>query len=591
MSGTTDNIWGREIDDGMNVWGNSHDNIETQSPRSGTRESKGKSPSNDEINDVPSQGAGKSASTDSSSVKYFAQEEDIDLIDDVEHAEGIANNVWTDVQPTEISSITEDPNTNNEVTAIPEQSDEVSDEFEDDFGDFEEMPTEKLNFDRPVTELLCSIFPNCINDSDPEDDANVGKSLFLIEGGVRPMKCYNTIVANDRQYLSDKIPVLNTRQRGCIEKMALRKAVLGVVGEWIYDEKGIYKKDADESTNSSWRGAGKNGIFRWSTKTESEPKTEKDKNNRFRINERKIIGQKLLYSSFEQARRIIEERSESEKREKMILEKAKWEREQKLKKEKLKKEEELEKYNVEHAKVSDKKKKGFFGKMFSGKSKIAKDHLSHKKITPNDDDSFEKNELSLMEQLEREGYDLSQGESKKRRSKKAGSRKVADDNDDEYDDDDDDNDDDDDYSNGDNTPNGYNVLDPNGAAGSEKVNVLGEERDAEGSDGINGETEVENTVKNPSVEPNTHSPQVRKLDAEGRAGKEVSERHGGAEDEGSITDNGISGVENHESGNSSSNEDNDQETFDDFQVSGPPIAETQNLQSSQPSRDDYLIDL
>lgn len=579
MSGTTDNVWASELDYDVNVWGNSQDITQKQKPRSSTCESNDQLPITDEKHDAFDQGIGKLDSKDFISVNP-STEENIDGIVKVERKDITDNNTWINAQGAEIGNIAEDLTTNGEAASIPYHNDEIVDEFDDDFGEFEEIPTEKLTFDAPVTKLLFSIFPEGENSLSPEKETDDSKSSLLTEGGIMPMKCYNTIVADDRQYLSDKIPVMNTRQRGCIEKMELHKAVLAIVGEWIYDEKGIYRKNEDESTNTSWKGAGKNGIFRWSTKTEKEPKTEEDKNDSFRISERKLIGQKLLHSSFEQARRIIEERSESEKREMMMLEKARWEREQKLKKEKLKKEEELEKYNVEHVKVSDKKKKGFFGKMFSGKSKIAKDHLSHEKITPGENDSLDKNELSLMEQLEREGYDLSQGGSKKGRIRKARSRKTADHNDDAYDDDDDSEDDDDNYSNGDlfgNTPNGYDVLDPNERAGSGKVHVLGAERDGEGSDGANEEAEADNTLKNAGVEPNTHSSHVREFDAEESADEEGTDPVAGYAEGGESA--------------SSSSEDSGEEAFDDYQTSGSPAGEKPNFQASQPSRDDYLIDL
>lgn len=345
----------------------------------------------------------------------------------------------------------------------PEEPEEQSKDDFDDFGEFEEIPTKLLTFDKPLKELLEAIFPGMDKvETHNQNATQREKSTLLVNGGVKPMKCYNTIIASNRQCFADTIPILNTRQRGCIEKMQLHNDVLGIVNKWIYDEKGI-NTDSEKnislssSNKQSWRNIGRHGIFRWSSKAETDDESNREADKaEYNLNERTIIGQKLLNASFEQARRIIEERLEEQKERKLALEKAKWEREQILKKDLLKKEEEMAKYTVESVDVKNEKKKGFFGKMFATKSKIAKDHISHKKIVQSDDNGGDVGDISLKEQLEREGYNLTNGKNKKKKQKHGGKSSKGDAGDDEdyYDDDDSDDD-------GFGEMVGYNVLDPN----------------------------------------------------------------------------------------------------------------------------------
>lgn len=438
---------------------------------------------------------------------------------------------------------------------------------EDEFGDFEELPINSLIFDKPINELVLNIFAD--NDAMQVGNMNeysgkIDKSNLLVNGGIKPMKCYNTIVSSDRQYLANDIEILNTRRRGCIENMVLYKEVVRIASGWIADEKGV----DDLSSIKVWK---KNNIFRWSTKTDPYIEVNKDDTKELNMQERKQVGKKLLNASFEQSRRIIEERQNNEKKDRMQLEKVKWEREQILKKEKLKKEEELAKYQLEPLGVTDKKKKGFFGKMFSGKSNIAKDHISHTKVIVNTGDNVEvsNKDISLKEQLERDGYDLSNS------TGKGGKGRKFMENQDEDDDDNDDEDDDGDSFDFD--INGYNVLDSNAEIGTENAIILNGENNLDKS----AEYSSDGDFKGKEVPVNGNS-------------FEKDDNHFGSFDHGYNIE-----VKPKHAGNSNDDNDNNKsndDTFDEFQTFEVPSVDIEATPTSDPhvvfSHDDgNLVDL
>ncbi|TID23859.1 hypothetical protein CANINC_003151 [Pichia inconspicua] len=290
---------------------------------------------------------------------------------------------------------------------------------DDDFGAFEEISSAKLEFCEGVEGLLNKLMPNTPQEILDNEDYN--KSVLLIDGGVRPMRCYNVITGRDRQYLSDKVPFRNTPTRGCIEVSTWFKEVSKICDEWISDEKGITNEDG-EGSKGLWKGERKINVFKWTTKIENETEDERPNAN---STERKRIGDKLLAASYKEANAIMIERIEEEKSEKLKLEQLKIEREKRFKAEKLKREEEKLKYNqVQLDDTVLKKKKNIFNGLFKGKkSKISRDHISHDKLTvvAYEQESTTK-ELSLKEQLELEGYNLD-GSSKKQDKGKFNKRK------------------------------------------------------------------------------------------------------------------------------------------------------------------------
>ncbi|CAI8497178.1 unnamed protein product [Pichia kudriavzevii] len=327
---------------------------------------------------------------------------------------------------------------------------ESNDDFEDDFGEFEEIHEHSLEFNQSVEKLLDKLFnpTQIISDHEITD-----KFSFLVSDGTKAMKYYNVLTSENRQYLAGSFDLVNTRQRGCFEKMETMKEISAVVENWIFNEKGI-NKETNLEKEATIRSS---NFFKWSTDTDHE-KTKSPEPEKVGA-ERKQIGQKLLNASYQQVRNIIEQRLEGERRERAIVERAKFEREQKLLKEKEKRSEELAKYHNNVANI-EKRKKGLFGKIFKGKSKIAKDHISHEKVVTDDiargDDHI--HELSLREEMERQGYLKSENIPKHKFKFKGKRRRKAnnDDDDDEEEDDDDDQDSDQDERNrGDY---GYSVL-------------------------------------------------------------------------------------------------------------------------------------
>lgn len=377
------------------------------------------------------------------------------------------------------------------------------DDFDDDFGAFEEISTEKLEFNDEVETLLNSLIPTKSMKPIPEEEIN--KAVFLIEGGVRPMKCYNTITSVDRQYLSDKIPKFNTTTRGCVEVSAWFKEMTKLSNEWISDEKGITSESNDEM-KGLWKGAGKLNVFKWSTKIDGEK--EEERTDSMNSIERKRIGDKLLSASYKEANFIRAKRIEHERLEKLQTDRLRIEREKRLLAEKQKREEEKLKYSQQQTDDSAaRRKKKLFGGLFKGKSKISKDHISHDKvISVEPEDGSVSKELSLKEQMELEGYNLDGSIKKKKKGKYIGRRKTRTndgDDGDNIDDDDDDDDNDGDYAAGevnDFTAGGYNIIGESEVNDEiEPADMLAAD-DAVGTTIIQPEVEVRIPVKSTVVE-------------------------------------------------------------------------------------------
>jgi hypothetical protein len=379
-----------------------------------------------------------------------------------------------------------------------DEEEENDEEDDDDFGNFEEIQASTISFGKPILDIVSRIF---IQDELDRTSRTAEKSQFLTEGGVKPMKCYNVLVADDRQYRRDKCSLLKAHERKFIEKTETFKKVSNIANDWLCYDKGIDKDVYKGMEIGKWGShLGKvNNIFRWSSKYEKDEdhiETEEKKAEKTESN----ISQKLQNAAYREARKIVEKRLELEKREQLKIEKAKLEREQRLINEKKTREEELAKYKIDTAGDlnGDKKKKGFFDKMFQGKSKIAKDHLSHKKVASKEEAQGDHDsELSLREQAERDGYELTIPTAKGKKAKRSKKRnKNGPDNhyDADTDDEEVDGDDDDDAEDSDDMyVNGYNSLDPDADVQSLDNNLIEE-------DDMVGEEEPEDAIEETDVE-------------------------------------------------------------------------------------------
>ena len=337
-------------------------------------------------------------------------------------------------------------NTDDDEQHIEEEvsnfQDDDNDDDDADFGDFEEIAEITIEFGKPIESIISQIFPNSENRiSLSKEDIN--KSCFLLEGGNKPMKCYNTITASNRQFFIQNLEVMNTHQRGCMNKSITQKELVSIANDWVFSDKGFHREGHRKSNSQLWDGNDqKNNIFRWSSKIE---KNEKENENIVKVENKPNISQKLLNSAYMEARKLIDKRLDQEKEERIALETLRKEREKRLREARIKKEEEMAKYKLENGdKVTDSKKKGFFGKMFQGKSKISKDHISHTKIaSPEADQVSNDHDLSLKEMMEKDGYTFSSTGNKKHgfRNRKGHVKdnKIDDDDDDDENDDDDDN--------------------------------------------------------------------------------------------------------------------------------------------------------
>lgn len=504
MATLDENVWIDNLDENRDIW--IYNDLETDKISNSDN-----SIINNNDNDI-------SSNNDESTT--ILEEPDIDQLAKTQNDEHEKEdtNIWADV-PThnprninnteiinknELDSVSEHKEDKIQETIKPTEKPhdnkmEKDNDFDDDFGDFEEIQTTKLEFDRPIENIIKDIFSGNINNQQEEID-EFNKSVFLVEGDNKPMKCYNILMADDRQFLSRQFPTINIRQRGCVEQLKAHKELVTISNEWVFDEKGITKNINKDKKNV----LGKNNIFRWSTQLDIKEKDTENIAESALVRERKLVGQKLLTAAYQQSRKIIDEKMEVERREKILMDKMKWEREQRIKKQKELKEEEMAKYKTADPELDlTKKKKGFFGKIFNSKSKIAKDHISHKKIINNNEEQLNSNikELSLKEQLELDGYELGTTKKSKYKSKK---RKDDEENDDENDDDSDD------IFGGD--VNGYNILDPNvdiqhGDAG----NVFG--KDEKDSDGDGDGDQTVHTIIN-DAPPETNSALHEQADLE-----------------------------------------------------------------------------
>lgn len=445
MAGVQDNPWGDQLGESENIWDDSiSENLDSSNRGSDAEISNevenvdeelenGESQADQENGDLPAEDIVSVTEKHVLPIDSVWNDQESETIEKdtkedacfaVDHNKTSTNDIHdNNSNETNFESEIIDRKADNEHNYI--QSLESNDQFEnesnddDEFGEFEEIEeieATKLVFNPPSKDLIESIFPKKF---DKENILVIDKSSLFKSDTTLPMKCYNKITADDRQYFLNNKPLLNTRERGCSLKTDIRKQAIEISKEWIFNEKGI-KEDVMDN-KQKWKEAGKNNIFKWgSVITDNLDEKNVDlTNGKDNGKEKKQhIGTKLINASFREARLIVEKKLEAEKREKLALEELRKKREEKLHKEMEEREQERIKYNNDLTTVKNNdKKKGFFSKMFSSKSNISKDHISHKKVALIENNETQP-ELSLKEEMERDGYILSENKQKKGKSKK-----------------------------------------------------------------------------------------------------------------------------------------------------------------------------
>ncbi|VEU24190.1 DEKNAAC105438 [Brettanomyces naardenensis] len=189
---------------------------------------------------------------------------------------------------------------------------------------------------------------------------------------------YTRITASQRQYGLNSAPVANFRSRGYWSNSEVHREMNRICQRWNEVENNLDRRNEDV------KEFGGTNIFQWSSKEKGNRKeggesVQKGIEQRKREREellKKQLNRRLLNSSFVEARKIVEERLAKEKEEEIRLGKEREERVLRLEEERRKKEVESRRYllgkeEIEKVKV---KKRGFFGRLFGGKSRIARDH-------------------------------------------------------------------------------------------------------------------------------------------------------------------------------------------------------------------------
>ncbi|GME78999.1 unnamed protein product [Ambrosiozyma monospora] len=287
-----------------------------------------------------------------------------------------------------------------------EEEDDDDDFDDDDFGSFEsteEVPKPTLNTIEPIEQIIANMFPAATTTFNPPS-SNKGNDRSILLSKSETSDVYNKITSTNRQFKKSNIPKSQFRSRSYMKSSATNKEVITLAKTWAKTEKGLQVSELNDQTDKHHHQKKlKNytaNVFQWSTKsisklkkTETASPTSPSTPSPTSSRDPKLqVNQKLLKTAFNESRKMIEARDAELKQLKLKRDRERRERELRLAEEKRKREEEIRKYSMSHGDDfngagSDGKsksglvgKKTFFGSLFGGKSKIAKDSLSHTQI-------------------------------------------------------------------------------------------------------------------------------------------------------------------------------------------------------------------
>ncbi|ODV83444.1 hypothetical protein CANARDRAFT_29899 [[Candida] arabinofermentans NRRL YB-2248] len=276
-----------------------------------------------------------------------------------------------------------------------ESDEELPDD--DDFGSFESTSIKPIVkqalknelFSEPLNDILLSIFPkrDCkASMSDDEREVTIYRDMLLTSG--KSLKYFTVLTSNHRQFEYLNTNISNFRSRNYADKSNIHIQMKKIATSWTVVEKRI-------ASDSAIRQEDKANLFNWSTKpkvVQQEPEKKGAKESSTKdVKHPQKLNQKLLKLASQRGRKIIEERQEILKQNKIRIEKERKEREERFLAEKKKKEEEFKKYGTPFDQLSatsslgnapagfqeTNKKKSLFSKIFgTTKSKIASDSFS-----------------------------------------------------------------------------------------------------------------------------------------------------------------------------------------------------------------------
>ncbi|GMG39707.1 unnamed protein product [Ambrosiozyma monospora] len=294
----------------------------------------------------------------------------------------------------------------SEQDEVINKEEEEDDDFDDDdFGSFEsteDVPKPPLSTIEPIEQIIAKMFPAATTAFNPSSsNKRNDRSILLSKSGTYDV--YSRVTSTNRHFKTSSIPKSQFRSRSYMKSSATNKEVILLARNWAKTEKGLQVSDLSDPTDKHHHQQKlKNytaNVFQWSTKSisklkktetasTSSPSTPSPTSSR---DPKLQVNQKLLKIAFNESRKLIEARDAELKKLKLKHDRERRERELRLAEEKRKRDEEIKKYSTSHGgdsnEGSDGKskpglvgKKTFFGSLFGGKSKIAKDSLSHTQI-------------------------------------------------------------------------------------------------------------------------------------------------------------------------------------------------------------------
>lgn len=271
-------------------------------------------------------------------------------------------NEWSE-EPIQVDEVVPDP-----VSTTVEPEVESEEQVDSDntsfgsFGSFESIAKPQLKLDIPLTTIVDKIFP-AVSYSERESESPVDSKIY------------------DR--LWSQQTTTNQRLQAEWDNSDARKHLADITRRW-------YEVECNVDSESMVRELSPDSnLFGWSTGSQRKvPKKEEQKPATKAVKLNAI----LTSAAYNEVRKILDEQLRRDALERQRLSKERAERERRLSEERRKRNDDAKRYQVSRDQSPSKEKRGFFGKIFKRKSKIAQEHLSSGKVSKasmsDDDDEF-----------------------------------------------------------------------------------------------------------------------------------------------------------------------------------------------------------